>query len=253
MNLKSNEIISFDDRRNLDIPGNYEATLKFCVEHFVETANKAIADHQYFAVALSGGNTPKAIYQKLASPDYRQAIDWSKVRLFWSDERCVPPTDPESNFHMAMEAGFAKLPLKTENIFRVPTEDDPEQAAKAYEELLRKKVPDGRFDLVMLGMGDDGHTASLFPKTHGLHTLNRLVIANFVPQKNSWRITFTFECINAARHIAVYVLGKSKAKMVKHVLTSPYDPDTLPVQRVGTPSNRALWILDKEAASELDV
>ena len=105
----------------------------------------------------------------------------------------------------------------------------------------------------MLGMGEDGHTASLFPKTHGLHSLNRLVVANFVPQKNTWRITFTFEYINSAKNTVIYVLGKNKAPMLKKVLTSPYQPDLLPIQRIGTPEHKALWIVDKEALGDIGI
>lgn len=242
-------IQSYDDRRDLIIPGDQAATLKFSVEHFLDVAKSSIEDHDYFAVALSGGNTPKAIYQKLA--EHRSALDWSKVLLFWSDERCVPPTSTESNFRMAMDAGFASLPLTKTNIFRMPADQNVEEGAKIYEELILTKIPDQTFDLVMLGMGDDGHTASLFPKTHALHSTERLVVANFVPSKNTWRMTFTFSCINAARHIVIHVMGKSKASMVKRVFSSAYDPDSLPIQKVGKPTNRALWILDKEAAQLL--
>jgi 6-phosphogluconolactonase len=118
--------------------------------------------------------------------------------------------------------------------------------------LVEKILPNGVFDLVMLGMGEDGHTASLFPKTHGLHAEDRFVIANFIPQKNVWRMSLTFECINAARNIVIYVLGKSKASMVKQVLSGPYQPDDLPIQRVGTREHKALWVFDNAAAENLN-
>lgn len=245
-------IRSFDERRDIAIPGNEHTTIEFSVQHFLKIANNAIKDHKFFSVALSGGSTPKAIYRKLASPEYAKELDWSRVLLFWSDERCALPTDPESNFRMAMEAGFASLPVLPENIFRMPAEiEDLESGAKDYEDLIKSKIPTQKFDLIMLGMGEDGHTASLFPKTHGLHTNQRLVIANYIPQKNTWRMSLTFECINKGRHVVIYVLGKSKAQMVKKVLLSQYDPDTLPVQRIGIPTRRSLWILDRDAASEL--
>ena len=244
-------IRSYDNRRDIVVPGDKLATIAFCVDHFIAIANESIAENGVFSVALSGGSTPKAIYQKLADPFYAAQIDWDKVLVFWSDERCVPPDDPESNYHMAMEAGFATLPIPTENIFRMKGEIDPEKAAQEYETLIKTAIPSKSFDLVMLGMGEDGHTASLFPKTHGLHPNEGLAIANFVPQKNTWRLTLTFEAINSAKHIAVYVLGKSKASMAAHILTAPYQPDDLPIQRVGTPTHKALWMMDTEAAAKL--
>jgi len=246
-------IDSFDDRRDIVIPGNNQETLVYCVEHFISLAQAAIKDHGFFAVALSGGNTPNAIYQSLANPFNRERINWKNVLLFWGDERNISPDSPESNYHMAMEAGLGSLPIDPKHIFRMPAEKkDIEAAALEYEQTIRQNIPLASFDLVMLGMGEDGHTASLFPKTHGLHVDDdRIVIANFIPQKNVWRMTLTYECINVAQHIAIYILGANKAGMLKHVLTSPYDPDTLPVQRVGTRMHKALWIVDNDAAAEL--
>ncbi len=255
MPSKSNDKIKFfDDRRDIIVPGNMQETLTFCVEHFIAIGNKAIAARGKFTVALSGGSTPKAIFQLLASPAYREKLDWNKTFVFWSDERCVPPTDSESNYHMAMEAGFSSLPIPKEQIFRMPADSpDLSAAAKSYEELILKHVPAGSFDLVMLGMGEDGHTASLFPKTHGLHADDGLVIPNYVPQKNTWRMSFTFDCINNSHNIAIYVIGKSKVTMLKHVLTAPFDPDTLPIQNIGTRSHKALWIADADAAQGLNL
>lgn len=245
--IDQNIIKNIDDRRNIAAPGDADATLIFCVEHFIQAANKAIADHGAFFVALSGGSTPKAIFEALAEPIYSKQVDWKNVHLFWSDERCVPPYDPSSNYRMAMDAGFSKIHIPAENIHRIQAEVDPEEAAKAYEKLIEAKIPSHSFDLVMLGMGEDGHTASLFPKTHGLHSQQRLVVANFIPDKGIWRITFTFDLINVAKQAVVYVLGKSKATMLHKVLSGPYLPDDLPVQRVGTPSNKALFIADDGA------
>lgn len=245
-------ITSFDDRRDIVVPGKKEETLKYCAEHFISIAQEAIAAHGMFAVALSGGSTPKAIYKLLASAEYRNQLDWSLVKLFWSDERCVAPDDKESNYHMAMEAGLASLPIPANHIFRMPADSsDLEEAAKDYEKTLLENIPDGFFDLIMLGMGEDGHTASLFPKTHGLHVNGRLVIANFIPQKNVWRMTLTFSCINNSHKTAIYVLGENKAKTLKLIFTSPYNPDTFPIQAIGTRMNKALWIVDAEAASEI--
>lgn len=248
-------IFSFDDRRDIIITDQPNDTLSFCAEQFIAIGQAAIKEHGQFNVALSGGSTPKAIFQVLSSESYRNLLDWNNVYLFWSDERCVPPNHPDSNYHMAMEAGFASLSIPQKNIFRMPADsEDLENAAEIYEQQIIAHVPNASFDLIMLGMGEDGHTASLFPKTHGLHTENqRLVIANYIPQKNTWRMTFTYECINNAKVIAIYVFGKSKAHMLNQVLSSPYDPDTLPIQRIGTRSHKALWLTDKASISELKV
>lgn len=234
-----------NERQEVATPGDADATITFCVEHFLGCAQEAIESRGQFTVALSGGSTPKVIYEKLTSPAYRNRIDWSKVLLFWSDERCVPADHPDSNYKMAIEAGFGTLPIPEENIFRMVGEGDKEQHARDYDALITEKIPDERFDLVMLGMGEDGHTASLFPKTHGLHTVKRNTITNFIPKFDTWRLSLTFECINAARHIAIYVLGSNKVPMLKAVLNGPYDPDILPIQRVGTQITPALWITDQ--------
>lgn len=243
------QIKSFDQRRNIALPGNREETLTFCTQHWIGLAEAAIQDHDYFAVALSGGSTPKAIFERLKSQT--TTIDWTKVLLFWSDERAVPPSDHESNYHMAMESGFEALHLPPQHIFRMPAEGNIEEGAHYYENLIRTQLPDQLFDLVMLGMGEDGHVASLFPQTHGLHTENRLVIANYIPQKSCWRMTLTFSCINAGREIAIYVLGAGKAQMFARVLAEPYEPDLLPAQRVGTVTNKALWIADSAVTIQM--
>lgn len=244
-------IQGYDERRDIAIPGDRAATIQFCIAHFQKLAANAIAKHGYFAVALSGGSTPKAIFEGLTSPENLPKMDWEKFLVFWSDERAVPLDNPDSNYHMAMEAGLIKAPIPVENIFPMETLGDIEANAKAYEQLIKDNVPNQRFDLIMLGMGDDGHTASLFPKTHGLHTTDRLVIANYIPQKTTWRMTFTYDCINEGSNIAIYLMGGNKAPMLKKVLEGPYDPDEYPVQKVGTPSNKALWIVDSDAAREL--
>lgn len=250
---KKDHLIFFDDRRDLLCPGDRQETLHFSIEHFLTIAQESILLKDSFSVALSGGSTPKAIYEGLSSSTYKDRIDWKKVQFYWSDERCVPPYHPDSNYHMAMEFGLNKLHIPAENIHRMQAEGDVEEGALSYEQLITTKIPSESFDLIMLGMGNDGHTASLFPKTHGLKAMNRLVIANFVPQLDVWRMSMTFDCINAARHIAIYVIGKDKAQTVKKIFTTPYDPDVFPIQKVGTPEHKALWILDKDAAGQLEL
>lgn len=241
----------FDNRRDLIIPGDAAETASFCTRQFIQIGQEAISKNGQFAVALSGGQTPHAIFKELSQPSNREALDWNKVLCFWSDERSVPPTNPENNASTAMQAGLASLPLKPENIFRMKAEENIEENALAYEKLIREKVPSLQFDLLMLGMGEDGHTASLFPRTQGLHLEDRLVIANFVPQKNTWRMSLTYDCIHKAQVICIYAIGSNKAKMVAAALMGAYDPDNLPVQRVGRPNHKAIWILDTAASEKL--
>lgn len=244
------EPYQLDERRLIAMPGDHDTTLAFAIDHWLEIAEESIKDHDFFAVALSGGSTPKKMFQQICTKQDR--IDWTKVFLFWSDERNVPPSHPDSNYKMAMEeGGLSKLPIPQNQIFRMVAEEDIEANAKAYEDIILDKLGAHPFDLVMLGMGDDGHTASLFPHTDGLHTTGRLVIPNFIPQKNSWRMTFTYECINRARHICIYVLGGGKSEILEKVLTGPITPDEYPSQMIGTDSNPVLWIVDAEAGKNL--
>ncbi|MCP5506148.1 MAG: 6-phosphogluconolactonase [Chlamydiales bacterium] len=247
---EESHFFSFDDRRDIAHPGDKEKTLNFAVEHFISCGKEAIRNHGFFAVALSGGSTPKAIFEKLSSSDHSNALDWKKVLLFWSDERSVPPTSSESNFRMAMDAGLKSLSIPHEHIFRMEAEENIEAHAKAYEQKVKEVLGLRPFDLIMLGMGEDGHTASLFPGTKALEEKTALVVANEVPQKKTWRMTFTFPLINRAKNTVIYVLGGSKAEMVKQVLKETHEPP-YPVSCVGTKGNKALWILDDEAATTL--
>ncbi len=230
----------------LIVPGDYEDTLHYCVDHFITTCRDAIMDHDQFVVALSGGSTPKAIYELLCQPPYSLEIEWEKVHLFWSDERSVPPSHPDSNYHMAMKAGFEKMLIPPGHTHRMVAEEAIEKNALAYEAKIRKVLEDQAFDLIMLGMGEDGHTASLFPSTKALEDNGHLVAANYVPQKETWRMTLTFECINSASHVAFYALGPSKAPMLAKVFSQNL---SLPCQLVGSADHPALWIADEAAAS----
>lgn len=229
-----------DDRRFAVYPGNEEETLAFCVEQFVSAGREALREKGSFTVALSGGSTPKKVYALLAKqPDL---LDWSRVFLLWSDERAVSAEDPQSNFRMAMTSGIEKLPIPKEHIFRMEAESDLEAHALAYEAIVRAHPP----DLILLGVGEDGHTASLFPHTKALQETTRWVVGNYVPQKETWRMTFTFPLLDVAPCV-VYALGASKAKILKEVF-GKYDPETYPSQRVGTTVHPALWIIDAAAA-----
>jgi len=247
LTIDSEKIQPFDERRNIAIPGNNEATVRFAVEHWIQTAKIAIRERSRFAVALSGGSTPNAIYQMLSSTDYAKQLDWSKIYLFWSDERSEAPEHPNSNFHAAMTHGLSRLPIPKNQIFRMEAEKEIERAAEEYEALIRKTIGLKLFDLVMLGLGEDGHTASLFPGTAALQSINRLVVANHVPEKKSWRMTLTIDCINQSDLAVFYVLGSSKETIVNNVLRaeriSPW-----PASQIGTYERKALWIVEDSAA-----
>jgi 6-phosphogluconolactonase len=237
-----------DERRLLYIAGNRVQAEVFATAHFVATAVAAIEERGAFYAALSGGSTPNMLYSKLATAPYNTAIDWSRVHLFWSDERCVPPTDVDSNYRMAMEAGLHLLPIPPAQIHRMQGEENPRHAAAIYHDTIEKLVPGGCFDLMMLGLGEDGHTASLFPNTAALAVKDKLAAANEVPSvKQSQRLTLTLPCINAARHIVCYALGKSKAYMLQQVLYNQEQP-SFPAQLIGSVAKPALWIVDNEAA-----
>lgn len=245
------EIKDFDERRNFIIPGDSRSTVEFSAKQFIEIGKKSIAKHALFNVALSGGSTPHAIFNLLCTSPYINELDWNQVHFFWSDERCVPPDHPESNYGTAMQAGLNKLPIPPKNIFRMKGELDPKESAREYEKVIRQFVPSNRFDLVMLGMGEDGHTASLFPHTAALEIRGQLAAANYVPEKKIWRLTLSYTCINNAEQINIYVMGKNKGETIAKVLLGSYEPKSLPIQAIGTAKNKALWILDSEAAQKL--
>lgn len=240
-----------DERRLLAILPSHDEAISFALEDFISCANQAIQNHDFFAVALSGGSTPKQLFSLLAREENRNRVDWQKVKLFWSDERSVPPDHPDSNYKMAMDAGFASLPLIKEQIHRMHAEENIEDNAKRYEEIIQKELHGHPFDLVMLGMGDDGHTASLFPHTQGLKEVSRLVIANEVPQKKTWRMSFTYSLINSSHNIRLYVIGKGKSETLADVLLSPLDNQKYPSQKIGSTSHPALWVMDREASQDL--
>lgn len=227
--------------------GDASTTLQFCYDDWLNTADQAIKEKGSFFVALSGGSTPKSIFMKLAKAE--KNLDWSKVYFFWSDERAVSPNDPESNYHMAMtEAGLKTLPLKSDHIFRMQAETAIKENALAYEKTIKKVLKNAPFDLIMLGLGEDGHTASLFPYTLALEEKKRLVIENEVPQKKCFRMTFTYPLINQAKKICFYIIGESKAQILEKILFGPLE---YPSQKIGTLANPALLLADQAAAARV--
>ena len=222
-------------------------------EFMAAQAVEAIAARGRWTAALAGGGTPRPIYARLAEAGLAQGIDWTRVHFFFGDERCVPPDDPRSNYHMAREALLAHLPLPAANIHRIAGEEDPALAALAYElEIQRffRSAAAPAFDLICLGMGDNGHTASLFPGTASLRERERLVVPQYVEVMQSWRVTMTAPLINAARHVAFFVEGAGKAAMLQRVLAGPYDPDVLPAQLIQPTVGQLHWLMDAAAAGQ---
>jgi 6-phosphogluconolactonase len=225
---------------------------------FASTAATAATARGVARIAISGGGTPKAMFALLAdrSAPYFARIPWDKLELFWVDERCVPPTDSDSNYRMTSEAMLSKVPLPAAQIHRMEGELDPETAASRYEAELRtafrlEGAETPVFDLVLLGMGDDGHTASLFPHTAALDEITKLVVANHVPQKDTWRITLTSPVINAARSVAFLIEGAAKADVLAEVLLGPRDPESWPSQLIRPESGALTFLLDTAAAAKL--
>jgi 6-phosphogluconolactonase len=221
-------------------------------KHFVTLATAAIAARGRFAVALSGGSTPRATYALLASDEFTTRVDWPRVHVFWGDERCVPPDHPDSNYRMAREALLDKIPIPTENVHRIRGELAPDEAAAAYQAELEAVLgAGGRFDLILLGMGGDGHTASLFRGAAALHEGARWVVAHYVDKLAAWRVTLTPAAINAAAQVTFVVSGAGKAERLREVLARPYQPDVLPAQIVRPTDGRLLWLVDAAAAAHL--
>jgi 6-phosphogluconolactonase len=217
-------------------------------ERIIQLADTAIANRQIFSIALSGGSTPKTLFGLLATPAYARRVKWQNWEIYFSDERCVPPDSQESNFRMAREALLDHVPIKPQNIHRMIGEIDPPQAAMEYGQLLKEKFGDGGLDVILLGMGDDGHTASLFPGTAALDEIKHRCVANFVPKLNVWRLTMTASFINRAGEVMVLVGGAAKAQRIKEVLQGPRDPKRLPIQLIAPVPGQMLWIMDRAAA-----
>jgi|SRR5579863_3916683 len=221
---------------------------------FASLAEQAVESHGRFCVALSGGSTPRSLYALLA--DKKNSVPWNKCYFFFGDERHVPPDHPESNYRMVKEAMLSRVPVPAANVFRIPTEKDPDIAAREYEATLRRffglqpnQFP--RFDLVLLGVGPDGHTASLFPGSDALNETSRLVVANWVEKFETRRITLTFPVLNHAAYVMFLVSGADKAGIFREVLEN--ESANLPSQRVHPENGRLVWLADQAAAASLSV
>jgi len=225
-------------------------------EEVIRTATDAVKARGRFTIALSGGSTPRNLYTLIAA-NASAGLPWDQMFFFWGDERHVPPNDPDSNFLMAKESFLSKVAVPSANIFPIPTENpDASAAAEAYEQTLRKffAVAPGefpRFDLILLGMGPDGHTASLFPETAALQEKSRLVVANWVEKLKASRITLTLPVLNAARNVVFLVSGTDKAAVLHEVLEGNAAAEKYPSKMVRPTDGRLIWFVDRAAASEL--
>ena len=245
------------ERGDLVIVPDQAALAEEGARRFEALARASIASHGRFTVALAGGSTPRGMYERLARPPHREAIDWTNVHIFWSDERYVPPDDPESSFRMAREALLAHVPIPAANIYPAPTVGGtPEAAAGAYAETIAALFDETppRFDLILLGMGPDGHTASLFPGAPEVTAPGDelVVVVHDAPKPPPTRLSFTFKLINAAANVIFLVAGADKAATLHEVLRGPHDPARLPAQGVRPERGELVWLVDEAAASQVE-
>lgn len=232
-----------------------EDLFEAAAEEFILTSNAAVRQHGRFSVALSGGSTPKSLYSLLASKP-AGTVPWGETLFFFGDERHVPPDHPDSNYRMANEAMLSLVAVPN-NVYRIAAEDpDAALAAQRYESTLRQvfqregtEIP--RFDLILLGIGPDGHTASLFPHSSALHENSRLVVANWVEKFQTDRITFTFPVLNSAAKVLFLVSGRDKASAMEAIFNPNSDPDEFPAKRVHPASGEVLWFVAEDAAAQL--
>ncbi|MCU1286109.1 MAG: 6-phosphogluconolactonase [Acidobacteriales bacterium] len=244
-----------ESKPNIIVAANRDELNVVAAQFIARVAKDSIAARSRCIIALSGGSTPKLLYALLAQPEWSARFDWNRIHLFWSDERCVPIDHPDSNFAMVNKELLSKVPIPKENVHRYRTElGDASAVAADYEKTLREvfdvsadEVP--RFDLTLLGLGENGHTASLFPHCPALRETERLVVADYVEEVKSWRLTFTARLINASRNIVFLISGASKAEVVRAVLNGPRKPEELPAQLINSSGDgEVTWIIDRAAA-----
>lgn len=216
-------------------------------EEVVASAQESIAARGVFHLALSGGFTPLPLFALLAMPEWSARIDWAKTHVYWADERCVPPDSPQSNYRAAYDALLERVPVPQDHVHRIRGEINPHEAAAEYGRLLSLI----RLDLALLGLGDDGHTASLFPGTAAIHETIQPVAAQRIAKLDAWRVTLTPAALNTAGNVVFMVSGAEKATVVRDVLRGPFQPDTLPAQVIHPESGRLMWLLDRVAAAML--
>jgi len=234
-----------------------DALFRMAADELGRIATDAASGRGVCHIALSGGSTPKALYALLATPLYRGSIPWAHTHLFWSDERHVPPDSSQSNYGMAREALLRHVPVPASNVHRICGElSDAGSAAAQYEDALRQtlKPPPGRpprFDAILLGMGEDGHTASLFPGSAAIGEVSQWVVAPFVEKFRAHRVTFTLPLINEAANVLFLVTGEAKAPILERVLTGNESAQVLPCRGVHPRDGGLIWFADRAAASRL--
>jgi 6-phosphogluconolactonase len=249
-------ISSDSPKLEIKVVPDAKAVAAEAAERVTTAAEHAVAERGRFSIALSGGSTPKALYALLAAEPYRSRIDWQKVHILFGDERAVPPDHKDSNFKMADEALLSKVSIPKAQVYRMKGElgDKADQAAREYGLMLKAEFPDG-LDVVLLGMGGDGHTASIFPGTVAVKEKEHRVIGYFAENSStgkSWRITMTAPFINQSREIFVLLAGADKAARLKEVLEGPEDPNRLPIQLIKPTQGKIVWIMDVAAAGMHD-
>lgn len=239
----------------IQIVADAEVLALEAAERIISAAREAVAARGRFSLVLSGGSTPQGLYQRLAAKPFAQQIDWPKAHVFWGDERCVMPDHPDSNYRAAQEVLLRHVPIPPEQVHRMAGEDDPAQAALDYEETLRAYFGSEPpyFDLILMGMGSDGHTLSLFPHSAALDARpDRWVVENLIPSKRTWRITMTADLVNAGRSVIFLVSGMDKAERLQQVVHGSFRPAELPAQLIRPTNGNLTWLVDQAAASALN-
>ena len=243
-----------ENKSNISVLETSEELARAAAERFIEFASEFHDELGRFSVALAGGNTPRRVYELLASQNFRNRVEWSQIHLFFGDERCVPPDHPDSNYAMAYAALISKVPIPANNVHRIKGEGKPNDSARLYENELRTFFAGlswPRFDLVLLGMGEDGHTASLFPNSEALQETSSWVIATRNPQSGQVRITLTLPVLNQARRVMFLVSGVKKAQRLKEVMHPQAAAAPLPAQAITPVNGKLEWLVDADAASLL--
>jgi 6-phosphogluconolactonase len=244
------------DGAEILVGADIEETIRIAAGQFAALMRRVTAENGVASVVLSGGSTPRSLFQLLAAEPFAGLVPWNCIHFFWADERNVPPGHPESNYSMARELLLSKVPVTPAHIHRIPTGDGTAiEAADLYERTLRETIPLNhglpRLDYALLGLGVNGHTASLFPHRPTLHERQRLVVADHVDEVNSWRVTLTASVLNNAAQITFLVIGAEKASVVEQVLAAPRDCEAIPAQLIAPVDGTLTWILDSAAASRL--
>jgi 6-phosphogluconolactonase len=234
--------------RNIRVFATPQAVADEAAQYIAISAARCIKQNGVFTMALSGGSTPKLLYEALSADPYRAQIDWSKIEVYFSDERCVPPDHPDSNYRMASQALLSRVPIPAGQVHRMRGEIDPNEAAKEYGLMLKERFGDGGLDLTLLGMGDDGHTASLFPATSALKETDHRVVANFVPKFNAHRLTMTALFLNRSWDVLILVTGAAKTQRLSEILESDPSARDYPIQSIDPALGTLTWYLDSAAA-----